>query len=278
MIRQLGPATLFCSFSSAETQWVHLLRILAQLVDNTTYTDEQIENFNWEDRCCLIQSDPVTCARHFDYQVNQFLTHFLLSSSEPLGKISDWFYRVEYQQRGSPHIHMLIWIKDAPQFQTDSDKEVTTFIDKIITCIKPIDNPELLKLVNRQVHRHLHTCRKNTSNPCRFNYSQPPMKQTMILYPFNEKTPNSDINTYKESWKSIKSYLDNLQNCEDMRFEDLLLKLNITEENYLLAIRSSLNSATIFLKRNPNEIHTNYNADCNCLTAWREKIWIYSMY
>ena len=28
MIRQLGPATLFCSFSSAETQWIHLLRIL----------------------------------------------------------------------------------------------------------------------------------------------------------------------------------------------------------------------------------------------------------
>ena len=78
-----------------------------------------------------------------------------------MGKISDWFYRVEYQQRGSPHIHMLIWIKDAPQFQIDNDKEVTTFIDKIITCIKPIDNPELLKkLVNRQVHRHSHTCCK----------------------------------------------------------------------------------------------------------------------
>ena len=53
-----------------------------------------------------------------------------------------------------------------------------------------------------------------------------------------------------------------------MTFEDLLLKLNITEENYLLAIRSSLNAATIFLKRNPNETHiNNYNADC--LTAWR---------
>ena len=32
MIRQLGPATLFCSFSSAETQWIHLLRILGKLV------------------------------------------------------------------------------------------------------------------------------------------------------------------------------------------------------------------------------------------------------
>ena len=53
-----------------------------------------------------------------------------------------------------------------------------------------------------------------------------------------------------------------------MTFEDLLLKLNITEENFLLAIRSSLNAATIFLKQKPNEMHiNNYNADC--LTAWR---------
>ena len=96
MIRQLGHASQFCSFSSAETQWLHLLRILGQLVDLKQYTDEELENFNWEDRCRLIQSDPVTCARHFDYQVNQFLTNFLLSSAEPLGKISNWFYHVEY--------------------------------------------------------------------------------------------------------------------------------------------------------------------------------------
>ena len=105
MIRQLGSATLFCSFSSAETQWNHLLRILGQLVDHKQYTDEELENLDWEERCRLIKSDPVTCARHFDYQVDQFLRNFLLSSAEPLGKISDWFYRVQYQQRGSPRIY-----------------------------------------------------------------------------------------------------------------------------------------------------------------------------
>ena len=115
-IRQLGPATLFCSFSSAETQWTALLRILGQLVDHKQYTDNQIKNINWEDRCRLIQSDPVTCARHFDYQVNRFLSN-LLSSAEPLGKIKDWFYRVECQQRRSPHIHMLMWVDGAPEFQ-----------------------------------------------------------------------------------------------------------------------------------------------------------------
>ena len=51
MIRQLGPATLFCSFSSAETKWMHLVKILGKLVDQRDYTDEQLENLNWERKC-----------------------------------------------------------------------------------------------------------------------------------------------------------------------------------------------------------------------------------
>ena len=168
MIRQLGPASLFCSFSSAETQWPHLLRILGKLVDNKEYTDTELENLNWQEKCRLIQSDPVTCARHFDYQVSQFLRNFLMSSLAPLGKIADWFYRVEYQQRGSPHIHMLIWLEDAPVFGVDSDDKVIAFIDKIIKCERPTNNPELLTLVNRQIHRHSHTCRKKSKTECRF--------------------------------------------------------------------------------------------------------------
>ena len=73
MIRQLRPATLFCSFSSAETQWIHLLRILGKLVDDIEYSDTELENTKWEEKGRLIQSDPVTCARHFDYQFNQLL-------------------------------------------------------------------------------------------------------------------------------------------------------------------------------------------------------------
>ena len=76
MIRQLGPATLFCSFSSAETQWIHLLRILGKLVDDKEYSDTELKNLNWEKKSRLIQSDPVTCARHFDYEFNHFLNIF----------------------------------------------------------------------------------------------------------------------------------------------------------------------------------------------------------
>ena len=46
---------------------------------------------------------------------------------------------------------------------------------------------------------------------------------------------------------------------EDISFDELLLKLKVTEENYLIAIRLSVtpNTPTVFLKRNPNELQIN---------------------
>ena len=126
----------------------------------------------------------------------------------------------------------------------------------------------MLNLVNRQVHRHSHTCHKNTSSKCRFNYPQPPMKQTMILYPLDEETSDSEIRMHKNNWKLIKTCLDENKDDEDITFDELLSKLNITEENYLLAMRSSLNTPTIFLKRNYNEVRIN-NYNPACLSAWR---------
>ena len=268
MIRQLGPATLFCSFSSAETQWIHLLRILGNLVDNKQYRDTQLDKMNWEEKCRLIQSDPVTCARHFEYKVSKFINHFLKSDLHPLGKIADWFYRLEYQQRGSPNIHMLIWLEDTPLFGVDNDAKVVSCIDKIISCQKPTSNPELLKLVSRYVHWHSHTCRKRSKVECRFNYPQPPMRLAQILHPLDAKTEQTTGETHKEAWKCIKKQLNDMKEGHDISFDELLGKLNVTEENYVLIIRSSLKCPTIFLKGQPNELRVN-NYNPACMEAWR---------
>ena len=112
-----------------------------------------------------------------------------MSQISPLGKIKHWFYRVEYQQRGSPHVHMLIWLENAPVFGVDKDEDVIAFIDQIITCSKPENNATLLELVNRQTHRHSHTCPKKSKSVCRFNYPQLPMRSKQILYPLDDDTP-----------------------------------------------------------------------------------------
>ena len=269
MIRQLGPATLFCSFSAAETKWIHLLKMLGKLVDTIDYTNEQLKNMTWEEKCRLIQSDPVTCARQFDYQVQTFIRDFLLSDCAPLGQVEDWFYRVEFQQRGSPHIHMLIWIKDAPKFKVNPDAHVIHYIDSIITCGKPTDDrQELKELVNRQYHNHCCTClKKRNCNICRFNYPQPPMRETVILYPLNHES-DKDKKVHRASWHRIRNQLNDMKEGKYVTFDELLDELNISEADYILAIRSSLNSPTIFLKRRADELRIN-NYNTSCLLAWR---------
>ena len=209
----------------------------------------------------------MTCARHFHFQFNTFLKEFLLTEIAPIGKIRDWFYQVEYQQRGSPHVHMLIWLEDAPVFGADKDEDVSSFIDKIITCRKPDGDTTLLNLVNRQMHRHSHTCRKKGKSVCRFNYPQPPMRSTQIVHPL-ESVSEGDVNILKDLWKNIKKELNDLKEGVDITFEQLLENLGVSEERYILAMRSSLNCPTVFLKRMPNELRVN-NYNPACLAAWR---------
>ena len=114
IIHQLGPAQLFLTLSAAETRWTHLLKMLSNVIDGTDLTDKQIHNMTWSHKCRLISSDPVTCARHFDFSVHQFFYSFLKHPCSPFGYLKDFWYRIDFQHRGSPHMHCLLWIADVP--------------------------------------------------------------------------------------------------------------------------------------------------------------------
>ncbi|KAJ8049090.1 ATP-dependent DNA helicase pfh1 [Holothuria leucospilota] len=255
MIRQLGIPTWFMSFSAAETRWLHLLRILGRTVHNKEYSDAEILNMTWHEKSELIQSDPVTCARHFDYMIRRFINDVLLSSYHPVGQIVDHFYRVEFQQRGSPHIHMLAWVSNAPVYENASNTEVASFIDKYITCKKP--SSEHLPL-NLQTHSHAKTCRKKREGVCRFGFPIPPMPRTMILTPL-ENVTSDEKDQFSALYDKVKAYLNDLKFADDVTtsFQEMLDILETTEEQYIQAIRSSLTSDKIFLQRSPNEIRIN---------------------
>ena len=74
------------------------------------------------------------------------------------------------------------------------------------------------------------------------------MRQTTILYPLDDDIQQSQIKTHKDRWKSIKMHLDEMKEGEDISFDELLLAFKVTEENYLLTVRSSLNVARVFWK------------------------------
>ena len=78
MIRQLGIPTFFISLSANYLHWSELIISLGKLVDKKDYREAVEQNtLLWETRSRLVQSDPVTCVRHFDHRVSQFIQSVL---------------------------------------------------------------------------------------------------------------------------------------------------------------------------------------------------------
>ncbi|KAG2191563.1 hypothetical protein INT47_006015 [Mucor saturninus] len=108
MIRQLGIPTLFITLSAAETKWLELIVILKKLIDKQEITEEEASNLSSDEIARLIQSDAPTCARYLD----QRFRHLKSTWKPPHGpfgnrSVKDYYYRIEFQHRGSPHVHML---------------------------------------------------------------------------------------------------------------------------------------------------------------------------
>ena len=113
--------------------WNGLLRVLGKLIDLKDYTDRELEEMDQHQKTSLVQKDHITCSRFFDNRVKQFIKIVLKSEHNPIGRVTDYFYRVEFQQRGSPRIHILIWLENAPCYTVDSTEDVIKYIDEHVS-------------------------------------------------------------------------------------------------------------------------------------------------
>ena len=171
--------------------------MFAKLNNGVSYTDKDIEGLTWQEKTKLVQKDPVTCSRYFDHRVQEFLNTILKSKCEPIGKLRDLFYRVEFQQRCSPHIHMIVWIENAPTLEKNSEEEIVEFVDKYLTG--RANDDETAHLVELQTHKHSRTCRKKGKAICRFGFPLPPLPRTMLLYPLEE-----DVDQFKKKHAELQ--------------------------------------------------------------------------
>ncbi|KAK6167006.1 hypothetical protein SNE40_021119 [Patella caerulea] len=278
MIRQLGVATYFISFSSAELRWSSFIEvILRQQGDNRKASD-----LDWAEKQEILRSNPITIARMFDHRFHYFLKNFIMSKAEPIGKVKDYFYRIEYQMRGSCHVHGLLWIEDAPVLGRDPDSKLVEFVDKYITCKMPniSDDPELHEIVSSvQTHskKHSKSCKKKNT-VCRFNFPRPPSEETFVC-----RTVDMDKSDNQESRKDeisndqaktileciMKAISDPDKNYDS--FEDLYTDLDITQELFVKACEKLTKKNNLVLKRDPKDVWINqYNPDL--LRAWNANL------
>ena len=158
MVKQLGLPTYFMTLSCADLRWNELVDIIQKL-KGQEMTEEEIENMNYMERTTALQSNPVLLALHFQYRVENFFKYIVMNGS--LGKVIHYAIRVEFQVRGSPHIHSLIWVENAPKLSSENITEYANFVDNSVKCELPENNIELYNLVKTyQTHYHSKSCRK----------------------------------------------------------------------------------------------------------------------
>ncbi|XP_026099002.1 uncharacterized protein LOC113070058 [Carassius auratus] len=271
LVRQLGIPTFFASFSSADLRWPEMISTIIKQEGKNLKADE----LDWSEKCGLIRRNPVTAARMFDHRWHCFLRDVIMSSAQPIGKIVDYFYRVEFQQRGSPHVHCLFWVENAPMLNEDNEENdglVASFIDRYITCEIPSeDETDLFEIVNCvQKHsvRHSKTCRKKKT-VCRFNFPRPPSSRTFITRGGSRDDLKSGDgkDTARAVLEKVKKALtasDMDYDSTDAFFESIGINQAIFEKVYGQCSKKK----SIVLKRSPKDVWVNqYNK--HLLRAWQ---------
>ena len=261
MVRQLGVPTWFLTLSAADLQWPEIIQSIGHQYGKS-FSKNDIKEMTWDDKCKWIRRNPVTASRQFKHRLDAFFTEFIGGKAHPIGELQDFVIRIEFQARGSPHAHCILWIKNAPKIDTDKDEEVTKFIDKYQTCEVPIEE-DLCKLVNTvQKHVHSKTCRRQGS--CRFHFPHLPSDATVIA----KESDKTNLNTKKEVCKKVMEVMENPDYPDNITLEDLLKKASVDPCSYRQALQIMKSGKKIVLKRKPAEKWLN-NYNSHILKHWQ---------
>jgi ATP-dependent DNA helicase PIF1 len=211
IIKDIKLPHFFATASAADVQWKDLHCLMPQEAPINAIEQERIRICNQN------LNNPAIAAWYFYKRWMIFFEHVL----RPKFDIQDWWFRFEWQFRGSSHVHAFFWLRNAPSVEDldlNDPETVTKFIDfwdPLVSAWNPApDEPpavvhpsarsplamnynlrELAQLINR-VQRHtkctsycLHRPKgapKHAALQCRFKFPQ-------LLEEFSARTKTINI-------------------------------------------------------------------------------------
>ena len=162
-VKTLRPPTLFVTLSSDDCNWPKL----KMLLHGVSYT----EALQMPSCTSAMRKDPLLTLVFFEGRWKAFLKFILKSKDSPVGQILDFFARIEYQNRGSPHIHLFLWVMQAPSLERSTASEILQYIDKVISTTIPNENDDqVLNYLVGHLQTHHHTSRCQRHKTCRLDF------------------------------------------------------------------------------------------------------------
>ncbi|XP_053204723.1 uncharacterized protein LOC128389199 [Panonychus citri] len=192
MVNQLGSPTIFFTLSAADYHWNKLFELICP--------DRPIETITDAERRTLMHENPMITAQFFKTRIDIYRKTVL----KTFLNVKDFWMRYEWQFRGSPHVHGLLWLENAPDLatidsQSAADKQIALeYCSNLTKAMNPnidvaatshpcrktyseIDNIDedlsiLLNTVQRHTRHGSHCLRKkrgSNQQECRFKFPQP---------------------------------------------------------------------------------------------------------
>jgi len=108
--------TFFMTLSAAGTSWIDFT---ANALPEKT--DGEIAGMTKTQRNDILAEFPDLAVSHFHHRWTAFRDEIINGESKILGHVEDFLWPVLFQARGSPHVHMMLWMKEAPECSGLSD-------------------------------------------------------------------------------------------------------------------------------------------------------------
>ena len=133
--QQLKKPTIFFTLSAADYHWPDLFGIFCP--------EKWYEEISDDEERKLMHDNPLLVGYFFQHRVKLFVEHVL----KKVFNVKDYWYRFEWQSRGSPHIYGVLWLRDEPNYDINSilDEQLqllTEYFNKLCTAIHPSLNNE----------------------------------------------------------------------------------------------------------------------------------------
>ena len=183
-VKQLGPFHVFFTCSCGEMRWPEAFLSIfkrkglsVEIPTDWTGSDEdllvegiplwQFVNQMSESRHQLFKDYTFLITLIFDARVKSFVKNILMGPGRGKVPFSHYSYRVEFQARGMPHIHGVLWIEKEwleefgiTGYLTDHPELAIKLADMIVSCSIPQDEDLASKVSQVQKHRHTKSCLK----------------------------------------------------------------------------------------------------------------------
>ena len=136
MVCSLGIPTYFLTLSATDLHWLEMIQAVTMQFGRKLSRDDVLK-MSIAEQSQYLHQNPITGVQIFQYRLETFFSQYILSVTHPLGDVTDFVIKIEFQMRGTPHALCLLWVKNAPKVNHDSDEVVCQFVDKYITATLP---------------------------------------------------------------------------------------------------------------------------------------------